>query len=102
MGMDKLKSAEFFPDPQEGESFEVYMPRLLRWLEKELWYKISKRINFLLDTVNDGNISLASDGIVHFGDEDTNGTWRLIRSGNNWNMERRESGTWVKKAGATA
>ena len=40
---------------------------------------------------------LAVDGIIYFGDEFTDGTWRLIRSGTAFNVERRESSVWVKK-----
>lgn len=39
-----------------------------------------------------------TDGAIYFGGKDTDGTWRLVRSGNDWNMERRESGTYAKKA----
>ena len=40
---------------------------------------------------------LSSGGIIYFGDEFTDGSWRLIRSGTAFNIERRESGVWVKK-----
>ncbi len=47
------------------------------------------------------NIQVAEDGWIYFGDKDTDGSWRVGRVGNNWEMQRRESGTFVKKAGAT-
>lgn len=33
----------------------------------------------------------------YFGDPDTDGTWRTVRSGNNLVFERRETGSWVTK-----
>ena len=33
----------------------------------------------------------------YFGDPDTNGTWRIIRSGDNLAFQRREAGLWVSK-----
>lgn len=47
-------------------------------------------------------IQVDSDGWIYFGGKDTDGSWRIGRVDNNWDMQRRESGTWVGKAGATA
>lgn len=41
--------------------------------------------------------SLGATGFLYFGDSATNGTWRIGRSGNNLNFERREAGVWVEK-----
>lgn len=46
-------------------------------------------------------IQVAEDGWIYFGEKDTDGTWRIGRSGNDWNMERRESGSYVAKGAAT-
>lgn len=54
MGMDKLKAGEFFPTAKEEEELSEYSAKLLKWAEKDLWYKIAKRINFLLDLLEDG------------------------------------------------
>ena len=44
------------------------------------------------------NISVYSaTDFVYFGAVTTNGTWRIGRSGNNLNFERREAGLWVRK-----
>lgn len=53
-------------------------------------------------TPEDNNLTLPSDGIIYVGDPNTDGTWRKIRDGNNWDAERRESGVWVKKSGDLA
>lgn len=52
----------------------------------------------ILDIVNPtSNVNLPSGGAVYFGDSATNGSWRIIRSGNDLVIERRESGSWVEK-----
>ena len=40
---------------------------------------------------------LGAADFAYFGDPATNGTWRIGRSGNNLNFERREAGLWVRK-----
>ncbi len=55
MTMDKLKTGEFFPTAEDGESLQEYSAKLLKWAEKDLWYRISKRINFLLDLLELGD-----------------------------------------------
>jgi hypothetical protein len=34
---------------------------------------------------------------IYFGEENVDGCWRIMRSGNNLNVERRESSVWVLK-----
>ena len=47
-------------------------------------------------------IQVDDDGWIYFGGKDTDGSWRIGRSGTAWNMERRESGTYVAKGASTA
>ncbi|MCB0801868.1 MAG: hypothetical protein KDB74_02120, partial [Flavobacteriales bacterium] len=44
-----------------------------------------------------GDIETGSGDAFYFGDPTTNGTWRIIRDGNDLSFERREGGTWVFK-----
>lgn len=44
-----------------------------------------------------GDIEIVSTGAVLLGDPTTDGSWRMVRSGNNLQVERRESGAWVAK-----
>lgn len=37
------------------------------------------------------------DEVVYFGDEDTNGTWRIAESGDDLSVQKREAGVWVEK-----
>ena len=48
------------------------------------------------------NIEIEASSAVYLGDMNTNGSWRLIRSGNDAVMQRRESGVWVDKFAFTA
>ena len=38
------------------------------------------------------------DQVLYFGDEGTDGTWRLIISGNDLSVQKREAGVWVEKS----
>lgn len=49
------------------------------------------------DFVALGNMQTASDKAFYFGDPAIDGTWRLARNGNNLEIQRRESGSWVAK-----
>ena len=64
-----------------------------------LFEELDKQWRLLWSDVSE--IQVDDDGWIYFGNKDTNGTWRIGRSGNKWDMQRRESGTFVKKAGAT-
>ena len=44
-----------------------------------------------------GDIDLDSTGALYIGNQDVDGSWRLVRSGNDFSFQRRESGTWVEK-----
>ncbi len=47
------------------------------------------------------SLTIASAGIIYFGDSSTNGSWRIRRSGSNLAMELREAGVWNEKSSAT-
>jgi len=49
-----------------------------------------------------GDIEAAAAGNIYFGDPATNDSWRIVRSGNNLVIERRESGSWVTKSTISA
>lgn len=42
-------------------------------------------------------VHLVDAGIVYLGDESTNNSWRMVRSGDNLVFQRLESGTWTTK-----
>ena len=43
-----------------------------------------------------GKVSLS--GAFYLGDASVDGTWRIIRDGDNLSVQRRESGVWVEKS----
>lgn len=49
-----------------------------------------------------GDVEIASTGAVYLGDPTTDGSWRIMRSGNNLVFERRETGAWVGKGSFAA
>jgi hypothetical protein len=52
--------------------------------------------------VFNGPVEMASDMPIYFGNPDTNGSWRIVRSGDDIHFDRRESGSWVNKGSFTA
>jgi hypothetical protein len=48
------------------------------------------------------NLGLTSSGAFYFGNDKTDGTWRIIRSGDDLLFQRRESGNWVTKSTISA
>jgi len=40
---------------------------------------------------------IGSTEAFYFGNRETEGCWRLVRSGNNLSFQRLESGTWTEK-----
>ena len=49
-----------------------------------------------------GEVTLPAANGFYFGDASTNGSWRIIRDGNNIKFQRRESGSWVDKSTISA
>ncbi len=41
------------------------------------------------------------DDTFYFGDENTNGSWRIIISGTELSIQKREGGVWVEKSAFT-
>lgn len=42
------------------------------------------------------NMRIKATDALSFGEE-VNGSWRIVRSGNNFSFQRREAGAWVEK-----
>jgi hypothetical protein len=57
----------------------------------------AENVQDAIDEIGAGTFSEITIDILYFGDKDTNGSWRLIRNGNNLQIERRESGIWEAK-----
>ena len=59
-------------------------------------------VNTTGDITSGSDFEAASAGAMYFGDQTTDGTWRIVRSGNDLVIERRESSSWVTKTTITA
>ena len=57
---------------------------------------VDPKYRFLVDVDMDQN-DVFDVGAVYFGEKDVDGTWRMIPSGNNLLLARRESGAYVTK-----
>ncbi len=51
----------------------------------------TKKLDYIVDP--------ETDGYIYLGDRNTDGSWRILPSGANLSIEKRESGVWVQKGG---
>ena len=91
--MEHLKDTEKFIVYKKEESLTLYISKLVSWIERRIFNRISKRVNFLLKRVNDQKIEIIADGNS---DKNENGNWRLQESSGNLIVEKRVSGTWTE------
>ncbi len=91
--MDKLKVQERFESAEINQKWPGWFRRLILWIEKDLYFKISKRINWLLDRIgNNSDFEIIKDGNVKGED----GNWRLkIDASGNLIIQENISGTWT-------
>lgn len=68
--MENLKDTEKFVIYKEGEDLPTYISKLVSWIERFVFNRISKRVNFLLMRLEDGT----DDGQLLFYDN-TNKKW---------------------------
>ncbi len=91
--MEHLKDTEKFGvGYKEGDELEGFSEELLSWIERRIYNKISKRVNFLLTRVNGQKLEIIADGNS---DEDEDGNWKIIISSGNLIVQKRISGTWI-------
>lgn len=65
-----------------------------------VWKEFFKRI--IARNPQYEEVHLISTGIIYFGDSSTDGSWRIVRSGNNLVIQRLESSTWTTKSTISA
>lgn len=58
---------------------------------------IGTDIKTLFTVVRSEGVVVPSDDAMYLGEPTTDGSWRLVRSGDSLQLQRRESGTWVAK-----
>jgi hypothetical protein len=91
--LEYLKDTEDFGSRyKEGEDVERFFGKLLSWVERRIFNRISKRTNFLLTRVNDQKIEIIADGND---DKNQEGNWREIISGDDLLKQRYDGTTWI-------
>lgn len=76
---------------------EIILPQPSTQFEKDLCVAVNDFVRQIAEAVNN-NVILPSEGAYYFGDTNTDGSWRLVRSGNNLEVQRLESSSWVSKS----
>lgn len=94
--LEFLKETEDFGAVFEKDGdIEEFIDDLVSFIERRVYNKIAKRVNFLLTRVNDQKFEFVADGND---DKDQDGNLRIINSGGNFLFQKRngdsETGTW--------
>lgn len=91
--MEHLKDTEKFIVYKKDENLVEYIWKLVSWIERFVFNRISKRVNFLLDRSNDSHIELIKPGNTG---SNQSGNVRLTFNSNNDIIMQYYSGTsWV-------
>ena len=98
--MEFLKNTEkfiVFKESLEKEDREknltLYVSKLVSWIERMIFNRISKRVNFLLTRINDSRMEIVASGNS---DKDEDDNWRITESSGDLIIEKRVSGTWTE------
>ena len=98
--MEHLKDTENFGEAfKEKDDLVKFLGKLVSWIERRIFNRISKRVNWLLDRTNDNYIEIIAPDNTGKEQDDN---WRLRNDGTDLKAEKRESGSWVNKGGFTA
>ena len=91
--MEFLKDTENFGvGYQKGEDLERFFEKIISFLERRVFNRISKKVNYLLKRVNDNKLEVIADGNA---DKDEDGNWRFRESNGDLVIEKRIDGTWT-------
>ncbi len=94
--MEHLKDLENFGIPfKEGEDdVEEFLNELVSFVERRVFNRVSKRVNFLLTRINDQKVEIVADGNS---DKDEDNNWRTrVNANGDFVFEKRVSGAWVE------
>lgn len=89
--MEHLKDTEKFIVYKEEEDLPTYVSKLVSWVERFIFNRISKRVNWVLDRQKDDSFEITKDGNAI--DED--GNLKFERNGDNWEVQIKSAGTWT-------
>lgn len=89
--MEHLKDKEKFIIYKKEEDLSLYVSKLVSWIERKIFNRISKRVNWILDRQKDDTFEITkSDNAI-----DSNGNFKIERNGDNWEVKIKSSGTWT-------
>ena len=91
--MDKLKTTETFSNIRPEEKTRKYLSSMLLWIEQKIFFRVSKRVNWILDRVKDDTVEIVPSGSI----VEDDGNWRLTISGTDLLIQKKESGVWTTK-----
>ncbi len=91
--MEHLKDTEKFIVYKEEEDLPTYISKLVSWIERTIFNRISKRVNFLLNRINDQKLEIVADSNT---DKNEDNNWRIKESNGDLVIEKRVSGTWTE------
>lgn len=89
--MEHLKDTEKFVVYKEGNDLPKYISKLVSWIERMIFNRISKRVNWILDRQKDDSFEITKDGNAI----DENGNFKIERNGDNWEVKIKSAGTWT-------
>lgn len=90
--MEHLKDTENFGTVyKEGEDLETFFSKFISFVERRIFNRISKRVNWILDRQKDDTFEITKSGNAI----DSNGNWRFSIDGDDLKVERKVSGTWT-------
>ena len=92
--MEFLKETEKFKEKfKKGDDLTLYLGKLISFIERTFFYRISQLVNYLLKRVNDNKVEIIPDANS---DKDTDGNWRFKTDTNgNLIIQENISGTWT-------
>ena len=90
--MEHLKDTEKFIVYKKEEDLPLYMSKFVSWVERFIFNRISKRVNFLLTRINDQKLEIIADGNT---DKNEDGNWRISESSGDLIVQKRINGTWT-------
>lgn len=89
--MEHLKDTEKFIVYKEEEDLPTYVSKLVSWIERFIFNRISKRVNWVLDRQKDDSFEITKDGNT-IGEE---GNWRRRIDGDDFVTERHDGSDWI-------
>ncbi len=92
--MEYLEETDSFGKTyQRGDNLEEFLKDLVQFVERRVFERISRRVNFILTRINDNKLEVVADGNS---DKNKDGNWRMkIDSDEHLIIQENINGTWT-------